>query len=171
MMLLPDAASAADRYLRFDGVPMKGDAMAFVNRLRRKGWTAIEAGDHVVTMKGTWIDLEGVTAVIVEDAGGKALTDVGALVPCQVSWVDMQATWMYIVETLSRSWGEPGQMERRFRGTAPAGDPQKLLAVQEGRCDWHADWTLDGGTATVKMVFLGSQFQVMVTMSVRPATE
>ena len=166
ILLTIPSPSFAQQRLRFDGVPVRGNMMTVVNRLRHRGWTLTEAADYAATLDGRWAGMDGVTVTVFKDNGGKGVAGVGVLVPCDLSWTDIHEKWDAVISDVSFAWGNPTLYDESFSGGSPENDAERLLALQAGRCRDVARWVSAGGTIEAVPAFISYTYCILVRYAI-----
>lgn len=144
----------------FDGVSLRGDAMAVSGAFRTRGWTLVEAADHVVVLRGSWKEFRDVALTILEDDAGRRVTCVTVLVPVAGDWALMTQAWEDVVAADAKAWGPPERVRTRLLVAGAVADEEKPLLVQSGRCEWAAEWNIPGGGAVTALTFLPFSYYV-----------
>ena len=165
LMFLGGTACPAQPRLRFDGVALRGSLPKMTVRLQKAGWNLTEEGDRVNVFSGRWMGRDGVTLTVIEDERAAAVTDLGALVPCELDWRDIESAWKQAVEILTGEYGRPASCESRFPAGAVESDAAKLIYIQNDKCFYRAMWHTDAGDILAKPVFVPYAYYILVRYS------
>ena len=166
-LFLPLVSTAQGRSPSFDGVPLRGDAMVVSGALRAKGWSLVEAADHVVVLKGSWKGFQDVKVTVLESDDGAAVASLTALVPVSADWPTMTAAWEDVVDAGVKAWGPAERIRTRILVTGDFSDEEKPMLVQDGRCEWKATWTLNHGEAVTDLAFLPFSYYVRTVITIK----
>lgn len=148
-----DGTDAWRKYFnqRFMGLPLYGSSQEFLERLEEKGFTPEGKIDGVDVLKGQFAGIDD-CLICVEPTD--SMYQVIVALPQRDKWNKIQNDFDDMKFKLSMKYGPPEIETEQFDGADPhelTGD-EKLRALYEGDCKYHAEYGLTLGAIVVDIV-------------------
>ncbi len=126
----------------FMGIPIEGDAVLFINKLKVKGFKVINYNNNVTTMSGVFLGTLTNSILIVQTPKSKQVWKVGVYMPEQNTWSSLKFEYQSLLSKLNNKYGEPATSFFSFMSPYEEGDGYELTAVQMEKSNIIAWWDL-----------------------------
>ncbi len=126
----------------FMGIPIEGDAVLFINKLKAKGFKVINYDANVTTMSGVFLGTLTNSIMIVHTPKSKQVWKVGVYMPEQNTWSSLKFEYQSLLSKLNNKYGEPATSFFSFMSPYEEGDGYELTAVQMEKSNIVAWWDL-----------------------------
>lgn len=167
VLLAATTAAGGEKPLRFERIPVRGEAKAFVRKAQRKGFKKSEKttwDDTAIILKGTWRGIEETTLAVLPDDRGR-IDGVGVLVPATSEWPEIRHLYYRIVEAYKEEYGEPAEttfsLGKYTREGEPA-DTEIIIRLIQGNTDIHTRWKASNGEVAVSVEYVLNRFSIVI---------
>ena len=127
---------------QFMGIPIEGDAVIFINKLKVKGFKVLNYDANVTTMSGVFLGTLTNSIMIVHTPKTKQVWKVGVYMPEQYTWSSLKFEYQTLLSKLNNKYGEPSSSYFSFTSPYEEGDGFELNAVQMEKSNIVAWWDL-----------------------------
>lgn len=133
----------AQEHLSFKGIPIEGSMTEFCQKLKAKGFEAIEKGNNSSLFTGSFTGRDVVVGVAATD-NGKDVFAVVITLGISEEWKSLVDTYNYHKELYIRKYGKPSISEEK--NPARSNTNTALMAeVHQGRVVYSSMWKVAGG--------------------------
>lgn len=157
-------AQTSSEHMKFMGIPMKGTAQAFAQKLQAKGMTiAHKYKNGTITLNGTFFNYSNCAIDVLSSSRTNTVYAVSVSFPEEDSWSGLESTYYYIRKSLIDKYGQPMQTIETFTDGTPSSDYAKLNALEDGKCQYVTRFSTDNGIISLKI----SSYKASYTTSSR----
>lgn len=139
------SAQQADHFT-FKGIPIDGSLSAFGNQLVAEGFTKVGTNAY----RGKFLRNECLIALVGDD--DNMIWRVAAIFPASDTWSVLESSFNGYVDLYSEKYGRPTTIKKEFNTYTGDNPGLKMLAVNDGECNYFAVWNLPQGSIEVRIV-------------------
>jgi hypothetical protein len=142
---------------QFMGIPIEGDAMVFINKLKTKGFKVKKYDAIVTTMTGVFLGNVTNDVLIVHTPKSKIVWKVVVFMQEKIGWSSLKSEYLTLLSKLNNKYGEPSTSYFSFMSPYEEGDGYEMNAVTLEKTNIVAWWNLtyqdgaESGTIMLEM--------------------
>jgi len=151
---------------QFMGIPIEGDAVIFINKLKTKGFKVKKYDAIVTTMTGVFLGNVTNEVLIVHTPKSKKVWKVVVFLQEQIGWSSLKSEYQSLLSKLKNKYGEPSTSYFSFLSPYEEGDGYEMNAVEFEKTNIVAWWNLmyqDGTESGTIMLELSKWKQNKIT--------
>jgi hypothetical protein len=151
---------------QFMGIPIEGDAVIFINKLKVKGFKVKKYDAIVTTMTGVFLGNVTNEVLIVHTPKSKKVWKVVVFLQEQIGWSSLKSEYQSLLSKLNNKYGEPSTSYFSFLSPYEEGDGYEMNAVEFEKTNIVAWWNLmyqDGTESGTIMLELSKWKQNKIT--------
>jgi hypothetical protein len=151
---------------QFMGIPIEGDAVIFINKLKVKGFKVKKYDAIVTTMTGVFLGNVTNEVLIVHTPKSKKVWKVVVFLQEQIGWSSLKSEYQSWLSKLNNKYGEPSTSYFSFLSPYEEGDGYEMNAVEFEKTNIVAWWNLmyqDGTESGTIMLELSKWKQNKIT--------
>ena len=151
---------------QFMGIPIEGDAVIFINKLKTKGFKVKKYDAIVTTMTGVFLGNVTNEVLIVHTPKSKKVWKVVVFLQEQIGWSSLKSEYQSLLSKLNNKYGEPSNSYFSFLSPYEEGDGYEMNAVEFEKTNIVAWWNLmyqDGTESGTIMLELSKWKQNKIT--------
>jgi hypothetical protein len=151
---------------QFMGIPIEGDAVIFINKLKTKGFKVKKYDAIVTTMTGVFLGNVTNEVLIVHTPKSKKVWKVVVFLQEQIGWSSLKSEYQSLLSKLNNKYGEPSTSYFSFLSPYEEGDGYEMNAVEFEKTNIVAWWNLmyqDGTESGTIMLELSKWKQNKIT--------
>jgi hypothetical protein len=146
--------SAQDVHLKFKGISIDGDYKVFSQKLIQKGFKQIEVSADGIVLVGNFMATPEVMVVVYPDPTSKIVTMVSAMIEAGDNWAKIESKYYDVINTYKQKYGEPTEHIEEFTTKVYDSDPMRLMALQNGQCNYKTLWETEGGRIVISPTYV-----------------
>jgi hypothetical protein len=127
---------------QFMGIPIEGDAVIFINKLKTKGFKVKKYDAIVTTMTGVFLGNVTNEVLIVHTPKSKKVWKVVVFLQEQIGWSSLKSEYQSLLSKLNNKYGEPSNSYFSFLSPYEEGDGYEMNAVEFEKTNIVAWWNL-----------------------------
>jgi hypothetical protein len=127
---------------QFMGIPIEGDAMLFINKLKAKGFKVKTYDAVVTTMTGVFLGNVTNEILIIHTPKSKKVWKVAVYMQEQIGWSSLKSEYVSLLSKLNNKYGEPSTSYFSFMSPYEEGDGYEMNAVSLEKTNIVACWNL-----------------------------
>ena len=127
---------------QFMGIPIEGDAMLFINKLKAKGFKVKTYDAVVTTMTGVFLGNVTNEILIIHTPKSKKVWKVAVYMQEQIGWSSLKSEYVSLLSKLNNKYGEPSTSYFSFMSPYEEGDGYEMNAVSLEKTNIVAWWNL-----------------------------
>lgn len=159
-LLLSVSLSAQESHLKFKGIPIDGNYVAFAQKLIQKGFKQMETTDYGVVLKGVFMATPDVMVTIHPDPASKVVSCMTASIDAGDNWTSIEQKYYQIVDTYKQKYGEPTAHQEEFN-THVDDDFDRLRAIRDNKCVYKSEWFVEGGGILISLFYYQYTYYVI----------
>jgi len=142
---------------QFMGIPIEGDALVFINKLKSKGFKVKKYDAIVTTMTGVFLGNLTNEVLIIHTPKSKKVWKVVVYMQEQIGWSSLKSEYVSLLSKLNNKYGEPSSSYFSFMSPYEEGDGYEMNAVELEKTNIVAWWNLthqdgtESGTITLEL--------------------
>ncbi len=142
---------------QFMGIPIEGDAVLFINKLKAKGFKVKNYDATITTMSGVFLGSFTDEIRIIHTPKSKKVWKVSVFMPEQAGWSSLKFEYASLLSKLNNKYGEPSSSYFSFLSPYEEGDGFEMNAVTLDKTNIVAWWNLtyqdgaESGTIMLEM--------------------
>ncbi len=149
---------AQDLQLAFAGILLSENYSTFVKGLKKEGFEKKYRGKEGAVLRGEFLMDKQALVVVFPNEKTNAVSSVHAITNAGASWHEIESNFLTAVKYYRAKYGTPSSYSATFDGPMKGNDAARMLALQAGKCDFCAAWSLSDGTITVGLECTGGRF-------------
>ena len=153
-VLMAVTLNAQDAHLKFKGIPIDGEYKAFSQKLVQKGFKQVEASADGIILVGNFMATPEVLVVVYPDPTSKAVSMVSAMIEAGDNWAEIESGYYDVINTYKQKYGEPTEHIEEFTTKVYDSDPMRLMALQNGQCNYKTLWETEGGRIVISPTYV-----------------
>ena len=127
---------------QFMGIPIEGDAMLFINKLKAKGFKVTTYDAIVTTMTGVFLGNVTNQILVIHTPKSKQVWKVAVYMQEQFGWSSLKSEYLTLLSKLNNKYGEPSTSYFSFLSPYEEGDGYEMNAVSLEKTNIVAWWNL-----------------------------
>ena len=130
---------------QFMGIPIEGDAVIFINKLKVKGFKVKKYDAIVTTMTGVFLGNVTNEVLIVHTPKSKKVWKVVVFLQEQIGWSSLKSEYQSLLSKLNNKYGEPSTSYFSFLSPYEEGDGGGMI-IQSAHKNFKlrsGDWNQD----------------------------
>ena len=127
---------------QFMGIPIEGDAMLFINKLKAKGFKVTKYDAKVTQMSGVFLGNVVNEISIIHTPKSKQVWKVVVYMQEQIGWSSLRSEYLTLLSKLNNKYGEPSTSYFSFLSPYEEGDGYEMNAVKLEKTNIIAWWNL-----------------------------
>lgn len=148
-------------HLKFKGIPLDGNYKAFAQKLVQKGFKQIDITEDAIVMKGSFMAKPDVKVVITPDPATKTVSVVSAMIDAGDGWGNIENRYYRVVDIYTEKYGEPTEHAEEFNRDVYGDDYLREDALQDGQCNYHSQWEIEGGRIVIYLMYFDFHYYVV----------
>lgn len=127
---------------QFMGIPVEGDAVLFINKLKAKGFKVNQFDATVTTMSGIFLGSQVDEIMILHTPKTKQVWKVTVFNPEKTTWPLLKSEYQTLLSKLTSKYGEPSASLFSFLSPYEENDGYEMTAVAVEKTSIMAWWDL-----------------------------
>jgi hypothetical protein len=127
---------------QFMGIPIEGDAVLFINKLKAKGFKVVKYDGVVTHMSGVFLGNVINEISIIHTPKSKIVWKVVVYMQEQIGWSSLKSEYLTLLSKLNNKYGEPSSSYFSFISPYEEGDGYEMNAVTLEKTNIVAWWNL-----------------------------
>ncbi len=127
---------------QFMGIPVEGDAVLFINKLKAKGFKVNQFDATVTTMSGIFLGSQVDEIMILHTPKTKQVWKVTVFNPEKTTWPRLKSEYQTLLSKLTSKYGEPSASLFSFLSPYEENDGYEMTAVAVEKTSIMAWWDL-----------------------------
>lgn len=145
LALFAQSKSDSSKHLSFKGVPIDGKLAAYVEKMKKTGFTHKGTKDGLAMLEGEYASYKncivGVSTLKQKDLVSKIVV----LFPNRETWSSLSSNYFTLKELLTEKYGTPSEIVERFSSDVDD-DGSKMTLAKLGSCNYQTTYLTDKGT-------------------------
>lgn len=140
MTMCVTANAQETEHLKFMGIPIEGNANAFIQKLASKGFVKTNTTDYGILLKGTFAGVKDAELCVLQTPKTKQVWKVAVYLPKENTWSSIKHQYEKFKTSFSEKYGEPDSHYEFFKSPYYEGDGYEESAVKLGKCYYSSFW-------------------------------
>lgn len=145
-------AQTSSEHMKFMGIPMKGTAQAFVQKLQAKGMKILSKSENgSIILKGKFFNRSNCNIHIISSSKNKQVARIGVVFPFLETWESLSDLYFQIKNSLIQKYGAPSLSIETFENGEPSSNFLKLEAIKDGEGKYTTLFEMSEGYIDVEI--------------------
>lgn len=148
-VLMAMIAFAQGEHMTFKGIPMQGTLNAFVQKLKGKGFTYMEASKDGALLRGKFATYDDCLVCVYTEKNN--VSSVAVVFPGEETWNAITGSYYSLKGMLTEKYGTPETVEM-FSNGDPGSDFLRFYAILKDECMYKSEFKAKNGSVILSMM-------------------
>ena len=151
-LLLANSIFAQNQHLTFKGVPIDGTLKDYTEAMKKAGFNYVGTQDGVSILSGDFAGFKQCLIGVSTLSNCDVVSRIAVVFPSKDTWSSLIGDYEQLKSMLSKKYGNPEQSSEKFTSYVGNDNGLKMIALQDGECEWYTIYSTELGDIELSLV-------------------